>query len=231
MNTFVVVSSQSVVVAVSTHDPSQRAPLASTGFSHSVGNACGQADQGRRERWSAAASKQSKFDSSAPRAKRDQSSALCTRATQRPSQGSVCATGERRTKRRQDAGRSLCWRQWQVRGRRDAQRIPSEQALNSDSFAPRANGEAFKCVRRRQLCAGGFGTASQDAEMRRATRIPNPSPPAVCGGRGERVPNLCAKPQRASVRFTGQNGKTDNYKSLIANSCGHKARNSRRANR
>ncbi len=38
----------------------------------------------------------------------------------------------------------------------------------------------------------------------------------------ENSENLCAKPQRAIARFTGQNGKVDQYNPLIANDCGKK---------
>jgi hypothetical protein len=54
----------------------------------------------------------------------------------------------------------------------------------------------------------------------------------------ENSEDLCAKPQRATADFTGQNGKVDDHKILIASSCGkakkhksHKANPNRRAGR
>jgi hypothetical protein len=38
----------------------------------------------------------------------------------------------------------------------------------------------------------------------------------------ENSENLCARPQRAIATFTGQNGKVENLKPLIANGCGKK---------
>ena len=43
----------------------------------------------------------------------------------------------------------------------------------------------------------------------------------------ENSENLCAKPQRAVARFTGQNGKVDRYNPLIANDCGKKKRHTK----
>jgi hypothetical protein len=44
----------------------------------------------------------------------------------------------------------------------------------------------------------------------------------------ENSENLCAKPQRVTADFTGQNGKADDYRTLISNSCRSKGKSKRK---